>query len=308
MKFLKASLIYLCGIVLGASGPSVFMLAVNDGIEHNLLIVLFLFTGAISMFIIAYWKDFRQYSSDEKKAIFRKLIRIDSVLMFLIGGFALASLFIFYVKAMNEQSVSEVAVLVHIRPLFATLLAGWILKEKIDWFRTIIAICLSLVGILMICKINLLSENLANSFALLAIAAAFFGTLSSVLERKIQELHDIPESLIAGAFMLVAGSGVLIWTAFAGKINLIDVTLYQSALIAWLGIGTVGVSGMLRLKAYKMAGNFHKTYLLGSISPIFSCCFAYILLHERIDIIRLLVGFLFIVVACIVVNKSKKSK
>lgn len=180
-----------------------------------------------------------------------------------------ASAFIFFIFAMLQTTVANVAFTVGMAPLFAALLAWLLLRERITG-RTTILIALSLVGIGLMFGDGVAAGTLAGN--VLALATCLFYSATIVLLRGGRRVDMIPAVTIAAALScipaaILAPSGLAIGgrdVILIGVMGVVQLALQyilftvgvrhlpaaQAALIgraavvmtplwAWLGVGEV---------------------------------------------------------------------
>ncbi|GEM_PF-6586690 len=143
---------------------------------------------------------------------------------FAVSGMFIAIAFSLYLEAFDHAPVADIALLGFVDPLFATLLAGWVLKEKISIYAYG-AIALAAAGVFFL--LNFPSDlNSAYLGIWLAILSFLAGSANTVLARW-EERHNAPlvdvvffPFAFAALFLLlpavaeaprIAGLGIGIW-------------------------------------------------------------------------------------------------
>lgn len=106
-----------------------------------------------------------------------------------VGTLALVGVY----YAVSAMPLADATVLQYLHPMFTALIAWAVLKEAIHR-STLICICLSLGGLLLIARPSFLFGAEAQSISQLALAAALLGAfgaaLAYVLVRKLNETED----------------------------------------------------------------------------------------------------------------------
>ena len=187
-----------------------------------------------------------------------------------------------------------------IHPIVATLLAAWIVQEKLNW-KSIAGIILGIMGILVLLSkgdLNtLLHFKIATGDLWMIGAGICFGTYNVFVRKK-------PIGISNNSFLLVLFSiGTILLCPFAiYEMNYIQPVLFNKQLlliILYLGIGNSTIAYLLWNNAIHRMGSA-KTALFGTLIPFLSSIEALFILNEKFNIFQIISGV--IIVSGIVIN------
>jgi drug/metabolite transporter (DMT)-like permease len=187
-----------------------------------------------------------------------------------------------------------------IHPIVATLLAAWIVQEKLNW-KSITGIVLGIVGIIV-----LLSKGDLNTLLHLKIttgdlwmigAGLCFGSYNVFVRKK-------PIGISNNSFLLVLFAiGTILLCPFAiYEMNYIQPVHFNKQLlfiVLYLGIGNSTIAYLLWNKAIHTLGSA-KTALFGTLIPFLSSIEALFILNEQFNIFQIISGG--IIICGIVIN------
>jgi drug/metabolite transporter (DMT)-like permease len=181
-----------------------------------------------------------------------------------------------------------------IHPIVATLLAAWIVQDKLNW-KSITGIVLGIVGILF-----LLSKADLNSIVHFKItkgdlwmigAGLCFGSYNVFVRKK-------PIGISNNSFLLVLFAiGTILLCPFAiYEMNYIQPVHFNKQLlfiVLYLGIGNSTIAYLLWNKAIHTLGSA-KTALFGTLIPFLSSIEALFILNEQFNIFQIISGGIII--------------
>jgi drug/metabolite transporter (DMT)-like permease len=187
-----------------------------------------------------------------------------------------------------------------IHPIVATLLAAWLVQEKLNW-KSITGIVLGIMGILVLLSkgdLNtLLHFKIATGDLWMIGAGICFGTYNVFVRKK-------PIGISNNSFLLVLFAlGTILLCPFAiYEMNYIQPVHFNKQLlfiILYLGIGNSTIAYLLWNNAIHRMGSA-KTALFGTLIPFLSSVEALFILNEKFNIFQIISGV--IIVSGIVIN------
>jgi drug/metabolite transporter (DMT)-like permease len=212
----------------------------------------------------------------------RNLLKVqkkDLLLLIILGIFATAFQRIAYFYAIHLTTVSMAAILFYTYPVFVTLYAAKIHKEKIT-SSIILAILLSMSGVFLVVKGYALSSLSAN------ITGIIFGLLSSVLFVLFFFATKSLRATYKNWTLLIYGDGI-------GALILLPVILRHSSEIIqypaqlWLLIFAIACfSSLVGYLLYTYALKYvqaSKASILSVTEPLFAALLSVLLLQESLQ-------------------------
>jgi drug/metabolite transporter (DMT)-like permease len=187
-----------------------------------------------------------------------------------------------------------------IHPIVATLLAAWIVQEKLNW-KSITGIVLGIIGILVLLskgELNTLLHFKITTGDLWMIGAGLcFGSYNVFVRKK-------PIGISNNSFLLVLFAiGTILLCPFAiYEMNYIQPVHFNKQLlfiVLYLGIGNSTIAYLLWNKAIHTLGSA-KTALFGTLIPFLSSIEALFILNEQFNIFQIISGG--IIICGIVIN------
>jgi drug/metabolite transporter (DMT)-like permease len=160
-----------------------------------------------------------------------QLVRVRFGLQFLRGILGIIAL-VTFTYGLRRLALAEAYAIFFIAPLFITLLAALVLKERVGGTRWL-AIAVGFVGTLVVLRPTGAGAVTLSGLALLACAAAYAGSAVTV---RILGRTDSTPSMVFWTMLLVAvGAGLLAWSDWR--------PVQQEHWTAILGIGAAGSLG-----------------------------------------------------------------
>ncbi len=187
-----------------------------------------------------------------------------------------------------------------IHPIVATLLAAWLVQEKLNW-KSIAGIILGIIGILVLLSkgdlTTLLHFKIATGDLWMIGAGICFGTYNVFVRKK-------PIGISNNSFLLVLFAiGTILLCPFAiYEMNYIQPVHFNKQfllIILYLGIGNSTIAYLLWNNAIHRMGSA-KTALFGTLIPFLSSIEALFILNEQFNIFQIISGV--IIVSGIVIN------
>jgi len=184
---------------------------------------------------------------------------------------------VLFIIAISLMPLSTVSSILQTTPLFVTLGAFLLFKERVGWRRWGAAL-IGFFGVLLILKPDAGSLNTQSLIALLGVA---FIALRDIITRKLKsDIHSITVSLYA--FILTAVGGIICMPFFKSFVNL---TFTQWLLV--LASTLVGCISYLLLVLATRQGDVSVISPFRYTRLIFTLILAILILEERPDILTL---------------------
>lgn len=187
-----------------------------------------------------------------------------------------------------------------IHPIVATLLAAWVVQEKLHW-KSIAGIGLGIIGIIVLLSKGDLQTLLHFKFATgdlwMIGAGCCFGTYNVFVRKK-------PIGVSNNSFLLVIFTlGTILLFPFAiYEMNYVQPVHFSKELlivVLYIGIGNSTIAYLLWNMAIHRLGAA-KTALFGTLIPFLSSIEALFILNEQFTIFQIISGV--IIVSGIVIN------
>lgn len=202
------------------------------------------------------------------------------------AGFTCYNCFLYmgahYTSAINLALIGTTS-----SPVFATILAVMMFKEKIGWFR-IVGMAVCLIGIVLLLSKGswerLAQFHFSTGDILTLLGALSFAFYNNLAKRKPSSMSNI-NFLFTG---FTAGT-IMLFPFFMAENIWVDQTTTWSwnigAAILYLGIGTSILAYLFWNKSIQILGP-SRTVLFGNLIPIFSSIEAVLLLNESLTLIQ----------------------
>ena len=192
---------------------------------------------------------------------------------------------------LQTSEASTTAWIIATTPVFMALLGWLVLKEKLDWGKTI-GILLAFVGVLIVVtdgEIDLISiGNLGAPGDILILVSAFNWAVFSALSRR--GLRSYPASLMI--FYVMTFGWIFTSVPFAANHHYSEIP--SLTLNGWIGVGFLGVfcSGLAYIAWYDalQALSTAQTGVFLYIEPLVAVVVAFFILGEAITAASLLGG------------------
>lgn len=200
-----------------------------------------------------------------------KSLRPNNPLLVCVRALLIVASLTFAFLGFSMLPLVEVYVLLFCAPFIITLLAIRFLGEKIQLFRWI-AIAMGLLGILIVLRPSIERIELGHIFAL---AAAFCGSCSAIIARKIGNQENTATMILFPLIANIAVSGVALYFVYL-PMSLLDLSLMFS-------IGVLGLVGQyLVLQGYRLAPAAYVAPMQYS-QIIWAILFGYVFFNESVD-------------------------
>jgi drug/metabolite transporter (DMT)-like permease len=201
-----------------------------------------------------------------------------------------AAMICYFISFMNA-SVSIAVLLLSTAPVYITIFSPWILKEKIRQ-KGIIALVLSILGILMIVDPGKLDFKLSSIGILAGIASGIFYSFAVMTSKYVSPTYSGYTqafwSFLVAAIILLPVGAVPLEVVSGNLIYLLILAIFPTILAVSLYF-----NGLKKVKAQSAS-------ILGLIEPISAIFFAVLILGEQISTLEITGGALILIGAALV--------
>lgn len=285
-------LITLASILWGTMGV-LAKLAFGYEIPPETLIALRLVISSATLFVIL--------ALFSKKSL--KIRKGDAFFFLIFGVFAIASQRIAYFYAVNLTTVTVAAILFYTYPVFVTLLASSILKEKIT-YREILAIILTFLGVAFVVKVYDTSSLSVNFLGIIfGVFSSLLFVLYFMMARKLRDRYASWTLTFFGD-----GIGALVLIPF---ISVSFTKMTDFPLQLWLLVLTIAwVPSLLAYLLYSYALKHVKASkgsILSVIEPLSAAIFSTIFIGENLEKPQL-VGIALALAGVILLFRTSRTK
>jgi len=206
------------------------------------------------------------------------------------AGFTCYNCFLYmgahYTSAINLALIGTTS-----SPVFATILAVIMFKERIGWFR-IVGMTICFLGILILLSKGSL-ERLAQFHFSTGDVLTLLGALSFAFYNNLAKRKPSGISNINFLFTGFAAGTIMLFPFFLTETIAVEQTTHWSfhilGTILYLGIGTSILAYLFWNKSIQLIGP-SRTVLFGNLIPIFSSIEAVLLLGEAFTVVHALSG------------------
>jgi drug/metabolite transporter (DMT)-like permease len=202
----------------------------------------------------------------------------------------LATMVCYFISIMNA-SVSIAVLLLSTAPVYITIFSPWLLKEKIRQ-KGIIALVLSILGIILIVDPGKLDFKLSSIGILAGIASGIFYAFQVMTSKYISQTYSgyaqaFWSFLVAGIILLPVGI-VPLEVVSGNLMYLLILAIFPTILAV-----SLYYNGLKKVKAQSAS-------ILGLIEPTSAVFFAVLILGEHISILEITGGALILIGAALV--------
>jgi drug/metabolite transporter (DMT)-like permease len=210
--------------------------------------------------------------------------------LFLFSILQMATMVAYFISILNA-SVSIAVLLLSTAPIYITIFSPWLLKEKIGG-RGIVALVLSLAGILLIVDPGKLGFNLSSIGILAGIAAGIFYAFEVMTSKYVSPTYSGYSqafwSFLVAAIILLPVGAVPLEVVSSNLVYLLILAIFPTILAVSLYF-----NGLKKVKAQSAS-------ILGLIEPISAIFFAVLILGEQISTLEITGGALILIGAALV--------
>jgi drug/metabolite transporter (DMT)-like permease len=192
-----------------------------------------------------------------------------------------------------KGSVSMAVLLLYTAPVYITLISPWLLKEK-STKKGLIALVLSITGILLIVNPGKLDFNLSSIGILAGIASGIFYAFQVMTSKYVSSTYSGYSqafwSFLVAAIILLPVGAVPFEVVSSNLTNLVILAIFPTILAVSLYF-----NGLKKVKAQSAS-------ILGLIEPISAIFFAVLILGEQISTLEITGGALILIGAALVTS------
>jgi drug/metabolite transporter (DMT)-like permease len=214
--------------------------------------------------------------------------------LFLFGILQICTMVSYFIAIMNS-SVSIAVLLLSTAPVYITIFSPWLLKEKIRQ-RGVIALVLSIVGILLIVDPGKLDFKLSSIGILAGIASGIFYAFQIMTSKYTSPTYSGYSqafwSFLVATIILFPVATVPLEVVSSNLIYLLILAIFPTILSVSLYF-----NGLKKVKAQSAS-------ILGLIEPISAVFFAVLILGEEISIFEIIGGALILIGAALVTTEK----
>ena len=263
IKFIGFVSAIIAVIIMGCFGVFVRNVSVDEGLITLARFSLGFLFLALYLLLSKKWRTFK--------------VKISWSLF--LSGIFLALCILFYSKAIKMTTLANAAFLLYLAPLIASILAYFLLKEKISVFKAVL-ILLSFIGSLFLLEFSFSFGGTASSGQLFALASALCYALFIIANRMISYTIS---SYSRTFYQLLFGSLVLL--PFAGRI---DLTSHYHDLYWLLAIGFF--QGYIALSLMIFSLRYLHAYEYATVSyiePLVAALAGYLIYKESLSLLQI---------------------
>lgn len=286
------SLLFLVAIIWGVGFP-ISKMGIDYIPPFTFAFLRFLITSILFSVILI--PKYRYILKDTKENFF-------ILSLMALSGFAAYNFF--YLYSLKLTLVSNSALIVAFNPALTTLLAVFILKEKINLVM-IAGIIISLLGVIFIIShgsLEIIEKLEFNTGDLFMIVATFLWAIYSVAGKIL--MKKLP-------FLEVTGISTILGTIYLAPFALFESgnkNLFSYPVIAWASVLYMAIFATFFGFSiwYKGIERFGaaKTSIFVNLVPVFGVTASIILLHEKITA-SAIIGGLLVIAGVIITNRAK---
>ncbi|HOH96767.1 MAG TPA: EamA family transporter [Candidatus Cloacimonadota bacterium] len=233
----------------------------------------------------------RQYKRGSINITFSSILQLGGLgILNVVCSMLLLQLAIYYGKA------SLAALIISMNPLFVSLFASFLIKEKLPFIH-VISLVIGLIGLSLIIfheqdMSSNLYRNLPLSILFAVLAAMGFGVYTVLTKRSVATYGNLVTN--AAAF-IIGGLALTLINLIIGKSMLFQPIPRNIAILAYLGIGVTGIAYLLYFEGMKVLGAARASIYF-FLKPVLAVLLAYLFLHEVLSMWQI-VGMILVSLA-----------
>lgn len=238
--------------------------------------------------------------------LIRKVVRFrttkKNLILLCTSGGALGFNWMFLFEAYRHTTISNATISYYFAPIFVMILAPFILKEKMTWFKAG-SIVAAIIGIFLIVGTENGGSGSNHFIGIMfgLIAAAFYASVM-LMNKFIKNLSD-HETTVGQLGM--ASLVILPYVLFTEGINIFNLDGQSILLMLFVGIIHTGLAYMLYFSALKQLDG-QTIALYSYIDPIFAIVLSALILSEAFTLVQALGGLL--ILGATFINEQKSMK
>lgn len=276
----------LSGALFGIIPILVLNISQNGSIPNSLCIMVRSFIAGIVLFPAA-------CNRIKKQPLSKETIRDIA-----FSGLAMAGTSILLFTS-YQHIPSGVGVTLHYTyPMVVLILSAILFRAHIG-MKTVIAMCISLIGIVMLCDASTLKGNILLGVSLALCSSLTFAAYLLWNERRGLAMID---SIVFVSLMSLFDTGdMFIYNLISDQLS---IEISAKVLLILLLVGLAGIGAILtQILAIKYVGSV-RTSILGTLEPIVCTIGSALVLHDTISF-RTILGGVFVLAAVIIVTLNK---
>lgn len=215
----------------------------------------------------------------------------ENLMLLILSGTAIGFNWILLFQGYKYTTISNATLSYYFAPVFVTILAPFILKEKLTW-KKLLYICVAMMGLFLILNAGGTGNKDYDHLRgiLYGLSAAILYASVILINKFIKDLSGFETTLIQ---LMVAALVLLPGLLLSNGFNLSEVPAGSWLLIVVLGIVHTGIAYFLYFTAMKDLKS-QSIAILSYIDPISAVIFAAIFLEEAITISQIIGGVLIL--------------
>lgn len=218
--------------------------------------------------------------------------------LLLLGLFEAAAVLAYFYSVRNT-SVSIAVLLLYTAPIYVTLLSPLLLKEK-STFRSILALALSISGVILVVQPQTLNNSNSTSGIVLGLVS---GLLYGLMIMTSRSLKDNYTGIAQATWSMIVS--LIIFSPYAFEISA-DALINDLHLLILFGLVPTAIGGILYLNGLRLV-KAQSASIISLLEPASAVVFAFIILREPIAFTTVLGGG-FILLGAGIISREDKSK
>lgn len=220
-----------------------------------------------------------------KKKISFEAIK-NNLYLLIFSGLAVGLNWIFLFQGYKYTSISNATLSYYFAPVFVTILAPFILKEKLTLSK-FLCVLMALVGMFCIVGVNGGSDLIGIAYGLLA--AGFYASVI-LMNKFLKEIDSIEITVIQ---LISATITLLPYVLYVEGLGILSVSSVSIPYILILGIVHTGIAYLLYFSS--LQGLKGQTIaVLSYIDPVFAIIISAVILKEQLGFLQIIGGVLIL--------------
>lgn len=218
--------------------------------------------------------------------------------LLMLGLFEAAAVLAYFYSVRNT-SVSIAVLLLYTAPIYVTLMSPLLLKEK-NTSRSILALALSIAGVVMIVQPQTLDNGNSISGIVLGLVSGLLYGLMIITSRSLKDSYT---GITQATWSMIIS--LIIFSPFALAINA-DALINDLHLLILFGLIPTAIGGILYFNGMRLV-KAQSASIISLLEPASAVVFAYIILSEPVAFTTVLGGG-FILLGAGIISREDRSK